>query len=372
MKLDPVFLLVVLAFFLIVFLSIFGKGKTISKRFRCGKRRKMLLGQLTVLVLLAVTLITLAWPVRGMHSLIQGLLLSAVVLVPAFVFNMLVSLHYRSTESGSEGWFAPGDDFFAEDGKKKPTNINKPKGIDAEEVADGLRDFRTDSMSVIYLSAEVQPSDEFEINEGPSPSDNYVAANKNKPLTNAEALRGITRPAGDPDKSSEPTVEEQVESVSRFVQSYDLVGQNTVPLRADNVPDLPEKKNSLPPPRFNGLASASDKTVDLKSMDRGEMSGLVTSLRKDNGRLQKLVMAQHAVIESQRVSQNQSRKVARDAIRIMRNAQGNQKMAEKVARREKTERQRIQNDYQKVTTVFENAMSIILLNRETTYSSDSV
>ena len=98
---------------------------------------------------------------------------------------------------------------------------------------------------------------------------------------------------------------------------------------------------------------------------------MLTSLQNDNGRLQKLVIAQHAVIESVRESHHRSKVVARDAIKSMQNAQNNQKIAEKIARREKTARKRIQGEYQVLTDVFENAMSMISENRESSISEDS-
>jgi hypothetical protein len=382
MKFDPVFLLVVLAVFLMVFLPFFDKDSTIPKHFRSSKRRRVLLSQLTILVLLISTVATLAWPIRGMHSLIQGVIFSSVVLVPAFIFHLLASLHYRSTyseaaitsESGTQGWFAPGEDFFAgdsQDGNMIPRNVVNPKGFDANAPID----FGIDSMPVIHLPKDYQWSDELETNEVSKTPESQdaaaaAAASARKPLTNAAVLSGIPGSYPDSDKNSETAVVEQLERVSQLVQSHDLGDQNTISLHGDNELGVHEKKNSSLPPRFNGLTSVADNTTDLKSLGRSEMSGLVTSLRKDNGRLQKLVIAQHAVIESQRETHNRSTDAARDAVKIRRDAQSRQKMAEKIARREKTERQRINDEYQKVTSVFENAMSIISMNRESSAISD--
>jgi hypothetical protein len=381
MKFDPVILLATVAFCLIIISPIFRKDPTISTRFRSRERRKVLFGQLTIIALLIATSATLVWPISGMHSLLQGVLLCLLVLVPAFVFNLLVSLHYRSaypeamatTESGTEAWFAPGEGFFtdaAKDGEKKPTNVDKPEGFSFKSAVNAPIDFGTDSMSVIHLTAKPHTSDELDTNEVfNTPDRQKKAARSTKPLGDEAALSGIPRHYSDAEKNSEPAVDEQLERVLQLVQSQDLGVQNTIALPADKQSDLPVMSKSLRP-QFNALVSAATNTANLESMARSEMSGLVTSLTIDNGRLQKLVIAQHAVIESQRESNNLSREVSRDAIKIMCDAQSDQKIAEKIARCEKIERQRIQTEYHKVTSVLETAMSIISVNRETSFTSD--
>jgi len=98
---------------------------------------------------------------------------------------------------------------------------------------------------------------------------------------------------------------------------------------------------------------------DLEAMSSDELSSLVTTLQIDKSKLQKLVIAQHAVVESLRESNNRSRDLTKDAIKVMYDAQAAQKLAEKIARRERTERQRVQRDYERVANILENAMSII-------------
>lgn len=353
MKFDPVLLLVVLAVVLIVFLLIFGTDKTIPTLFRSRKRRKVLLGQLTVVVLLIVTMVTLAWPIKDMHSLIQGVLLCSVILVPAFVFNELISLHYHSayfesttiTASGeAESWFTHDEgvvSYLKKRWEDRAANKNNSEGFFSKVSTNDPVDIGNDSNSIIYPSVDAQFPDAHNANQSSKiPHRKQSTARSRLPPTIASVLSGILRSNRNSEKDAD--VEKQLERVSQVVQSHDLGVQDTIPLYADAPSKVSAMRQAPSTPEFNDLASTDGMTVELQSMARSEMAGLVTSLQTDNGRLQKLVIAQHAVIESQRESQNKSRELAHDAIKLMHDAQSNQRMAEKLARREKTERQRIQ------------------------------
>ncbi len=89
-----------------------------------------------------------------------------------------------------------------------------------------------------------------------------------------------------------------------------------------------------------------------------ELKQLVSALQSDKLKLQKLVIAQQAVIDSERQSHAKTRLVAKDAIKIMRGAREGQKVAEKLARRERAERLRIQGEYTKTRRALKNALSV--------------
>ena len=469
MKFDPVLILVVLACFLAFMLSKFGKGRTISKQFKSSKRRKFLLGWLTVIVFMLAAMLTLIWPIQGMHSLIQGILLSAVVLVPALVLYMVAALHFRSsyavsTRRGSsrdESLFRPDEEFQEElaDSIKLPTDVYEPNGVDYNGLEYEPIDFGTDTMPSPNYSVNLDMPEDLETNETEVTSEAQVTTHARKPLTSIAALSGIPKPYGDSEKielpseesrewfmdesikelrgdlreeptiddsfegltndfRDEPTIDESIEGltndfreepaidesieglkddfreepaidesiegfkddfrdaptidepidrVSQFVQSHDLGDQEMINLDDDSNSnfDAPLRKSSSSlAPTFAHLSSVNKSSTELESMEPTELTGLVTSLQEDNGRLQKLVIAQHAVIESQREAQERSKGVTRDAVKVMQAAQNSQKMAEKIARRERSERKRVQDEYHKVTSAFENAMSIISEHRE--------
>jgi hypothetical protein len=385
MKFDPVFLLLVLAFFILVIVLVYSEYNTIPMRFRNPKRRKVLLGQLSIVVLLLATALTVAWPSREIDSLMQGAILSSLVIVPAFIFNLLVSLHYNSaysdeaitTEAGTQAWFATSSDFYSDDlvdGKLSPKRISSPEETGPNLFPNEPIDFGTDNMPVIEISADSKWPVDIDFNGDINLEDlQDEFAYPPKRIAYAATSTGIPKPYSDTEdeKENESLVEGQLGRVSEFVQSHDLDIENTVSLDTSAEPDSPSEVTKSVFPQFHGMSSLDADPSELESMTTGEMSGLVVSLRQDNGRLQKLVIAQHAVIESGKESHNRSRDVARDAIKLMEDAQSNQRLAEKVARREKSERKHIQSEFVKVTSALENAMSIIAGNKEKSASAET-
>ena len=387
MNFNPVFILVVLAFFLVFYMLTIGEGKPISKRFRSRKRRKVLLCQLSILVLLIATLAVLTWPIQGMNGLLQGVLLSAVVLVPAFVLYALTSLHYRSdnpeakeaTRSESDALNLADQELLADDSKDEkpqPSIVNRTDGFELEDTGNASVDGLSDNMPVIHLAADRDiPDDLGSKQDYLNLESQEIVETASQPPKNVAYLSGV--PSGvsssyhEVDSNSERDVDAQLDRVSQVIQSHDLGQQDIASIPTENNSDLFVNRNSALTPPVGEMASMDGEAADLESIDLGEVSGMLTSLQNDNGRLQKLVIAQHAVIESVRESHHRSKVVARDAIKSMQNAQNNQKIAEKIARREKTARKRIQGEYQVLTDVFENAMSMISENRESSISEDS-
>ena len=353
MSFDPVLLLSVLAVFLMVFFPLLGKNRTIPKALRDSRRRKLLIGQLAVLVLFVATFVTLRLPINGMHSLIQGVLLSSIVLVPAFVLHLLASLYYGLansifTNAGSEARHLPGEDGFTKDskkGKKQPRIAKLHKVSKFKNIANAQMVDVTDNIPVMHVVADRRISDDVgRSKDSIKPKIQQAVAPAINPPKNAAVLGEIPRSYHDVVSNSERDVEAQIDGVSQCVQSHDLGGQDTDSLRTESISELPLKKNSAPTPQFSGKVPMVGGSTNLETMDISEMCGLLSSLQIDNGQLQKLVIAQHAVIESLRESHDRSKVAVRDAVKIMKNAQNNQKVAEKIARRKKTERQCIQNE----------------------------
>ena len=377
MKFEAVFLLVVLAVSLVVFFPIFGVATTSSKQFKSRKRRRILLARFSIVVLLLATWATLVSPIAGMNSLIQGILLSAVVLVPVFLLNLLASLYYRSVDSKDKTTTESENSTSLQSDKRppthgyrieqqKPSKVNLLSTTESERIEIKPVQVETSAQLGSQYSSEPKWSDNFGANESAISAETQSVVSTRKPVTSTPVLSEIPKPFIEANLPAEPTVEEQLDRVSDFVQSHDLDIQNKVSLDETVDSAIRAKESaSSGKPQLNAIASLNDRAGELATMGRSEMSELVISLRKGNGRLQKLVIAQHAVIESERASHNRSRDVARQAIKIMRDAQTSQKMAEKMSRRDKTERQRIQEKYQKVTSVLENAMSIISDNTDT-------
>ena len=405
MTMYPVLLLPFVALAMMIFLPLFGGDKNISKKFRSRKRRKIWLGRLAVFMLLLSTVLTLAWPVHGMSSLVQGLLITALVMIPAIVFHLLASLHYGSSSNGFSRWSNDDDNeeqWFDSDGDKSQAATAAASTVEAKQAEPAIRagstaiplssedTQRRQSSSAIPLSSEdasgrrstsaihlsAEPSSDQKASAIPLSSgtqkDRFSTpielASENSSQGRSEAISlGQER-----DESSRsiilgsdenrtirttPEVEEQLSQVSKLVQSHDIGGDSN--LDDDSaIPIVDKPIRAVPQSVLNQSMDTTDSTA-LSAMSTEQISTLVTSLKEEKGKLQKLVIAQHAVIESEREANVRNRGMARDAIKLMHGARKNQKMAEKMARRERTERQRIELEYKKVSVALNNAMSII-------------
>ncbi len=403
MTLYPVLLLPLIAFAMLVFLPLFGNDRNVSKKFRSRKRRKVLLGRLAVFMLLFATFLTLVWPIDGISSLVQGLLITVLVMIPALVLHFLVSIHYGNEVDGFSKWgndedgdvkwvdsrsssqsqSASTNQAFA-GGKSTPNKSQKQRSAaPASPVSDHDRrqseqpihlgqdtEDRRQPNQAIHLGQETdrrQPNQAIPLGQEnvSSSSSQAIPLGQDSPRQRPNQAIHLSRQSASgrnagADVNSRPRttpeVREQLNQVSNLVQSHDLDYDDAavdpaIPVVSKPIRELPRSAMS------QGLtASESD---DLSSMSTDRMSGLVTSLREEKSRLQKLVIAQHAVIESERESNIRNRGLARDAIDLMQGAQKNLKVAEKLARRERTERQRIELEYKKVSVALNNAMSII-------------
>lgn len=138
-------------------------------------------------------------------------------------------------------------------------------------------------------------------------------------------------------------------------------------------PDAPPAYNPLE----KAIAVARDAILDepgiqdystenLPAKSRIELSEMVVRLRNDKMKLQKLVIAQKAVIDSEKQAHERTRVVVKDAISVMRHARHGQRIAEKIARRERSERQRLEKDYVKVRRALDNALSTLKNKSERT------
>ena len=163
------------------------------------------------------------------------------------------------------------------------------------------------------------------------------------------------------------SVGEQMETLDELVDFHDI-GDDGYKSQATGPydPDAPLLYNPLE----KAIAVARDAILDepgiqdyssenLPAKSRIELSEMVVRLRNDKMKLQKLVIAQKAVIDSEKQAHERTRVVVKDAISVMRHARHGQRIAEKIARRERAERQRLEKDYVKVRRALDNALSTL-------------
>ncbi len=153
----------------------------------------------------------------------------------------------------------------------------------------------------------------------------------------------------------------QVERVGDVVGTHDLGELHSErAYEANSIAEDRSRQDQLSEAGTSLITATSyADTAQLSELNRTEITQLVTTLQKDKIRLHRLVIAQQSSLDTERKAHDRSRIVARDAIKIMRDSREAQKQAEKMARRERHERLRIEQEYEKVSSALDNAMSII-------------
>lgn len=367
MNFDFVLLLPLLAIALAVVFPLFRVGRYTRRSVKSRRYRRILLGRLAVFVLPIATLIVMYLPfpeiprfaefdVPAKALLItKALLICAAVLIPAFLAIMLMTLRNRKHPKSDSELVLTESENVADavvDANNKPDTAKAPVLINQEqsllhEQANSETSL-AEELSAIDLTSASHSTDTSSEAKSVAPS---LLVRERQPAENIEsATNGADSPA---------EVQEQLDRVSDLVDSHDL-GNSDYSLTDE---DLAQKRFSLnsdvPLSIESALTTIDMSSTELSKMSSNEISELVTTLRADKTRLSKLVIAQQASIDSERKAHDQSRVVARDAIKIMRDARNGQKFAEKIARRERSERKRLEQQYNKVAHALDNAMSII-------------
>ncbi|MFT6309601.1 MAG: hypothetical protein ACJA0Z_004785 [Halioglobus sp.] len=352
MKFDFVFLLPLLAFALGILYPFFEKVPDYAKSIKSRAYRKRLLGRLTVIVMPIATLAAFVLPLTEFNNLYSALLYSAIVIVPVFLIHFYMTLHH-----GNRRLDEPDLSFFV----AEKTNEVDNRHTDFETTE---KVKRKQSSQLVHANTAMPEAENLRVINLTNAS--YSTGINSETSTSAPSLfikeRATTEidaahSADDVDSPAE--IQEQLDRVSDLVDSHDL-GDSDYSLSEDDM-------EITRFPLITDVSSPIDSTltiVDMSSaqiskMSSNEISELVTTLHRDKARLQKLVIAQHASINTERKAHDHSRVVARDAIKIMRDARNGQKFAEKIARRERSERIRVVQEYKKVSSALDNAMSII-------------
>lgn len=413
MKMDLLYLLPALAL-LICLTGAVLPSKYQSTYVKAGKEHRryssgtIITARFTAVALLIATAITMIWPVSGVDSLFQGLVITFICLIPLIAYQLVTFIgrllfgkrrrksarrrrrlsYRRNDEMGTaeldktvdisqlqgQGDIAsietaagdanadsgqvpvvsrsPGSG-TGEEGKRARADIARVKSNSAEGVLHGL-----DPAS---HSSRDEPTVE---NSSPADSDENSPQKQQKP-------------------KQDPEVREQMDRVSTLVKSYDLgdekadrakrnarsmadssIGSNTNVSNPGNNPGIVSKDN-----QSTDLASHNEQALQVSRTEA--LRKVIATLQEDKRKLQRLVIAQQAAFDSERQSHERTRHVARDAIKVMRDARSGQRMAEKIARRERAERRRLEKEYTKVTRALKNAMSTLANAEQENAGKDS-
>jgi hypothetical protein len=379
MKMDLLYLLPALAVMICLTGAVLPLKNT--RYYLKGSRRRrysrstIITARFTVIALLLATAITLIWPVKGVDALFQGLTITFICLVPLIVYQLVTILGRRffgvgvrsssrqkSRRSGlqhnnrADAKAETPADNLPENANAKVASIGTPKSESGAEI----KPIPVVSRSPIDKEEKTRSARVSSVRVKGSSSQVSFFDRSTEKLPNSSKS---PEPAKIQEKQ-DPEVREQMDRVSTLVKSYDLGDE-----KADQEKRVARtlNKKQLANASADATTTGEDDSTDLAShnaqalqVSRTEaLRKVISTLQDDKRKLQRLVIAQQAAFDSERQSHERTRHVARDAIKVMRDARSGQRMAEKIARRERAERRRLEKEYTKVTRALKNAMSTL-------------
>lgn len=303
--------------------------------------RRVLISRWLVFSLLAGTIVTYFFPVDGANRLAQALIFAVICMIPLILY-LVLSFLFRAPINGMRKLESDTFNAAKNSGKSESKKLSSSTTVD---------NFSNDHA----LETASQPKPGFSA----APSSGTLAD-----LTTDQREVKVINP--DTRKTEDGTLRGQLNQVSQQVKSYDL-GKH--PRRAslhERSSDFTNADTSKTTPVVTKLDSPVNALADPQAM---ALKKKVTLLLQDKLKLQRLVIAQKAAFDSEHLSHERSREVAKKAVLVMRDAQEGQRVALKVARRERSERRNLEQKYTKVNRALENALSTLAAQKK---SADTV
>ena len=362
--------------------------RNVSRSLRSRARRRLLIGRTAVIVMVlaaAVSEVLPLWPEPLFGKFLQATLICAAVLLPLLAVHAVVTWRSRERPSGDGAVVADGAVASREAVAVAPSTTS---GIatSGEAAPDGAVPDRTTpdraASAVIEPDATARPprpSGRAPVTPSPAATDAGAAdtapggggldpvASRHEHERLERAVLEREDVLDEPD-DDDTLVSTQLARLTALIGSHDLGDERDPPVGEDAPPGsgasvvspVAEPSGSSALVRTGvDMAALSSTARELRRMSGREIVALVDSLRGDRVRLQKLVVAQQAAYQSERQAHERTRTVARDAVTVMRTARESQKLAEKVARRERRKRLHLEERYEKVARALDNAVSIV-------------
>jgi len=370
---DPLIAFPLGALALVIFFPLFGRrsGKTISKSLRSRAQRRRRLGQTAVVVMVLAAVVSAVWPLwptPPFGRFMQALLICTVVLVPLLVANGIAARRWRGRSVATRGAVGGRDAYVPNamaDFVTRPDAPVEPARTRPARTASA----RTARGTPVSRPAPVPGGAVAGATPGGGGPGRAMAGSGNEGFEQAAPAgdRAVGQTGGV--VGGEDSVSAQLARLTTLVDSYEFGGEGH-PSREGGGAARPagERAGALSTPYVSGSTDTSRANVDMEAlrstvrelhqMTRREVAGLVSSLRGDKVRLQKLIIAQQAAYDSERQAHDKTRTVARDAVSIMRIARDSQKLAEKAARRERRKRLHIEEKYDRIARALDNAVSM--------------
>ncbi|MFK7996419.1 MAG: hypothetical protein AB8B87_19930 [Granulosicoccus sp.] len=394
-----IFFLPLVALSLIIFFPLFDRDVPLSNSWRSSRRRRIMLGRVTVVVLLLATLIAYIWPISSLNSIVHSTIVASAMMVPVLLVYWLVSARLgtervtmavrNNNETQTAGYQAEKTAVAAPIDVSAPVIARNPmseppvlrntvpesrpvsssrvkqhgsrpqqqQGVPERQEQQARPRQAQPQQAVPDRQAQQAQSQQTQQRRAVPPAQPKQKDQAPEPHLDRPVFNFVTpiEPAKDTDRD----VQEHMDRVSELVQSHDLDEPFFASPETEEFIEQNREFRDRQVADNTAMVASPFQSDDLTKLTTTQISDLVATLRKDKGRLQKLVIAQQASIESERHAHDQTRVLTRDAIKIMRNARTAQKQAEKLARRERTERKRLEQEYKKVSSALRNAMSIV-------------
>lgn len=316
-----------------------------SRRFQNRVRARAFFFRGLVVALFVATAITKAVPLADLNPLIQGLLITVALMIPVGLYSLVCRLRadsYRQQIKGAE-----------DDSQERDTDARIP------EVP--VNKSTSSSGNAIGNAIDETPVAE------PTPTARSAATRA--AATSLHNQSGSSTEESELDQTL--SVSEQLETLDELVHFHDI-GDEDYLQQSDDTSTGASSDPAVPlfNPLEKAIAIAREGMLEepgvqdparenLPARSSTELAEMVVRLRSDKMKLQKLVIAQKAVIDAEKQAHDRTRVVVKDAISVMRHARHGQRIAEKIARRERSERQRLEKDFDKVRQQLDNALSTI-------------
>lgn len=321
-----------------------------------------------VFALLAGTVLTLLFPHESHSAIVQGLVITGMIMIPVMLFiaiSYLIHSSMSNTRDSDEEHDLQaraaaeiGDPNLRSVAASSELNTRLSRAQIAEFAAVGSGKIRNDDE---FLSLQ---------NFSRSNSERY----RGKVESQAYATSRFTDPTGMMDddlemmNSNDTVIDDavmrgQLERVSRNIGTYDLGTEQSSERRVySDHADLLDSSSSQLSTRsssYNDIFESVDQQLPQKSEKAMLLKRKFIALQQDKKKLQRLVIAQQAAFDSEQLAHERSRTMAKEAIKIMRDARESQRIAVKVARLERSKRKTIEKEYVKVNKALVNALSTI-------------
>lgn len=297
-----------------------------SWRFQQRTRARVFFFRCLVAALLLATIITKVWSPLFLPPLMQGLLFTIAMMIPVAIYVMIVRLQtHGGSKQGQEKQQDNETEAHAE--QQQRTETTTAAAASADKTETGIR-----AAATSLHSQESSSSEEHSLDQTLS-------------------------------------VGEQLETLDELVDFHDIGNEDyssNSADRPDNLFNPLEKAIAIAREGILEEPAVQDYSKEnLPARSSTELAEMVVRLRSDKMKLQKLVIAQKAVIDAEKQAHERTRVVVKDAISVMRHARHGQRIAEKIARRERAERQRLEKDFDKVKRQLDNALSTMVTGVKT-------